>query len=65
MTSDADLDQLAVERATVQVSGASEAEVAVTKALDAHVAGASTLSYRGDPPELKQDVSGTSKLVKR
>lgn len=63
--SDADLDQLAVERATVQVSGASEAEVAVSKALDAHVAGASTLSYRGDPPELKRDVSGTSKLVKR
>jgi hypothetical protein len=63
--SDADLDQLAVERARAKLSGASEAEVAVSKALDAHLGGASTLKYRGDPPELKQDVDGASSLVKR
>lgn len=63
--SDVDVDQLAVQRATARVSGASEAEIAVSKALDAHVGGASTLKYRGDPPELKQDVTGASSLVKR
>ncbi|HEY6176015.1 MAG TPA: head GIN domain-containing protein [Kofleriaceae bacterium] len=63
--SDADLDQLAVERATVTVSGSSEAEVAVSKALDARAQGASSLTYRGDPPELKQDASGASKITKR
>lgn len=63
--SDADLDQLAVQRATATVSGASDAEIAVSRALDAHVHGASSLKYRGDPPELKQDVSGTGSLVKR
>jgi hypothetical protein len=63
--SDADLDQLAVERARAELSGASEAEVAVSKALDAHLGGASTLKYRGDPAELKQDVTGASSLVKR
>jgi hypothetical protein len=63
--SDADLDQLAVERATVKVSGSSEAEVAVSKALDAHTQGASALTYRGDPPELKQDAGGASKITKR
>jgi hypothetical protein len=47
------------------VEGASHAAIAVSKALDAHVSGASTLRYRGDPPDLKQDVSGASKLVKR
>lgn len=61
----ADLDRLTAERATANVAGASEAEIAVSKALDAHVSGASTLSYRGDPPALKQDVTGASKLVKR
>jgi putative autotransporter adhesin-like protein len=63
--SDADLDQLAAERARATLSGASEAEVAVSKSLDAHLGGASTLKYRGDPPELKQDVNGVSSLVKR
>jgi len=63
--SQADLDQLTVERTMAEVAGASEAEIAVFKALDAHVSGASTLSYRGDPPELKQDVTGASRLVKR
>ena len=63
--SDADLDQLAVERARARLSDASEAEVAVSRALDAHLSGASTLKYRGDPPELKQEVNGASSLVKR
>jgi hypothetical protein len=63
--SDADLDQLAAERAKATLSGASEAEIAVSKALDAHLGGASTLKYRGDPPELKQEVNGASSLVKR
>ena len=63
--STADLDQLTVERATAKVEGASEAEIAVSKALDASVSGASTLRYRGDPSELEEDVTGASKLVKR
>jgi hypothetical protein len=62
--SDADLDQLAVERATATLSGSSEAQVAVSKALHANLGGASTLKYRGDPPELKQEVAGASSLVK-
>ena len=63
--SDVDLDQLAAGRANATLSGASEAEVAVSKSLDVHLGGASTLKYRGDPPELKQEVKGASSLVKR
>jgi hypothetical protein len=63
--SDADLDKLAAERASVTVSGSSEADVAVSKALDAHVHGAAQLNYRGDPPELKQDVGGAGHIAKR
>jgi hypothetical protein len=63
-SSDADLDQLAAERVSVTLSGASEAEIAVSKALDAHATGASKLRYRGDPPEVKQDASGASEIAK-
>ena len=63
--SGAELDQLAVERATATLSGASAGELSVSRALDVHLGGASTLKYRGDPPELKQEVTGASSLVKR
>jgi hypothetical protein len=60
-----DLDRLTAERATVRASGSATVDVSVTQALDVHVSGAGTVNYRGNPPELKQDVSGAGTLRKR
>ena len=60
-----ELDQLAAERASVTVSGSANVVVAVSRALDVHISGSATVTYRGDPPDVKQDISGSGRLVKR
>ena len=60
-----DLDQLTAERARVESSSAATVSVDVTRALDVRVSGAATVNYRGDPPELKRDVSTAGTLTKR
>jgi Putative auto-transporter adhesin, head GIN domain len=59
-----ELDQLAAERASVTVSGSGNVVLAVSRALDVHISGSATVTYRGDP-EVKQDISGSGRLVKR
>jgi hypothetical protein len=46
----------------VVLSGASSAEVEVTGALDARLAGSSTLRYLGEPTSIDESVSGASRL---
>jgi Putative auto-transporter adhesin, head GIN domain len=52
-----------VQEATVNVSGASSAKVAVTDALEAIAGGASSVLYRGNPSVLS-NVSGSSTIQK-
>lgn len=47
------------------VSGSANVVVAVSRALDVHISGSATVTYRGDPPDVKQDISGSGRLVKR
>jgi hypothetical protein len=50
------------EKINIDVSGASEATVQVTLALDADVSGKSKLNYYGTPQELKENASGLSTI---
>jgi hypothetical protein len=59
------LEGLTAERASVEADGSATVAVDVTQALDVHVSGASTVTYHGNPPDVKQDVSGAGSLVKR
>lgn len=60
-----DLAQLPAERATVTVSGSGNVAVAASQALDIHISGSGTVTYRGDPPDVKTDLSGSGRVVKR
>ncbi|HEU4729577.1 MAG TPA: head GIN domain-containing protein [Kofleriaceae bacterium] len=59
------LDQLAAERASVKVLGSGNVSIAVSQALEVHITGSGTVTYQGNPSELKQDVTGSGHLVKR
>jgi hypothetical protein len=58
-----DARDLTVEKATVELSGASTGRVTVAKELVAEASGASTLHYGGEPAELKKQVSGASTIA--
>lgn len=47
------------------VSRSANVMVAVSRALDVHISGSATVTYRGDPPDVKQAISGSGRLVKR
>ncbi len=49
--------------AYLELSGASRAEISVSKTLSIKASGASKVSYKGNP-EVKQNLSGASKVVK-
>ena len=55
----------AAMRASATISGSGEVAIDVSRALDAHVSGAGTITYHGDPTELSKDVSGSGRVVKR
>ncbi len=50
--------------AYLELSGASRAELSVSKTLSIKASGASKVSYKGNP-EVKEDLSGASKVVKK
>lgn len=56
------LPQLRAGEAEVSVDGASRADVNVEGALTARAAGASTITYTGDPASVDQDASGASTI---
>lgn len=60
--STADLDNFAVNDASVEASGASRANVNVSGTLDANASGASSIRYSGDPTLGNIDESGASSV---
>jgi len=49
----------------VSLSGASSADVYASEYLDASVSGVGSITYYGDPKEVKKDVSGVGSISKR
>jgi hypothetical protein len=58
-----DAKRLAVEEASVELSGASTGFVNASKALTAEASGASSLRYRGQPTDVTKQASGASTIV--
>ena len=55
---------LLAETVSLEISGAGEAEINVTKELKAHISGAATVRYKGDPAKVDTDVSGAGSIKK-
>ncbi len=53
-------DEFQTENCRVEISGAGEAKVFATETLEVNVSGAAEVRYRGNPGEVKQDVSGAA-----
>lgn len=60
-----DAEDLRVEDAEVETSGASRASVAATNDLKVNASGASKISYTGEPKNIKQNSSGASSVTKK
>lgn len=58
-------ENLRVENAEVEASGASKATVAATNDLDVNASGASKITYIGEPKNIKQNSSGASSVAKK
>ena len=56
------LADVETDEASVEASGASSVEVWVNDELDARASGASSIAYRGDPPRVIVDSSGSSSV---
>lgn len=54
--------ELTIDALTIDLSGASEAEVSVTGSLSAGASGASTLRYMGSPTITRSETSGASSI---
>jgi hypothetical protein len=54
------LGELTVRSATIELSGASSALIHATEEIDATASGASTVTYIGNPPSVREDTSGAS-----
>jgi hypothetical protein len=55
---------LLAEVVSLDISGAGEAEVNVTKELSADISGAATVRYKGEPAKIETDVSGAGSIKK-
>lgn len=61
---DANCYGLQADDATVSVSGVGDVKVYAGKKLDANVSGTGSIHYKGNPDDVKQQVSGTGSVVK-
>ncbi len=52
-----------IDKATLEVSGASSAELLVKNSLTADLSGASTLRYKGQPSDVETETSGAASIV--
>jgi len=59
------LDDLSTARASLELSGASIADLEATERLEVDLSGASVVEYRGDPEVVERDVSGGSRVTQR
>src|SRR5450432_756493 len=55
---------LLAENTKVDISGAGSADVFASVRLDAHVSGVGSIHYKGNPPNVKQEVSGAGSISK-
>lgn len=55
-------DDMETEEFMLNISGAGEASVFVTKTLDVNVSGASHVRYKGNPQTIRQETSGASSI---
>jgi hypothetical protein len=55
---------LLAENTKVDISGAGSAQVYASVGLDAHVSGVGSVHYKGNPANIKQDVSGLGSISK-
>jgi hypothetical protein len=55
---------LLAEIVTLNISGAGDAEINVTKELYAEISGAGTVRYKGEPPKVDTNVSGAGSIKK-
>ena len=55
---------LMTEITSLDISGAGEAEIYVTKELYADISGAASVRYKGDPPKVDSSVSGAGSIKK-
>jgi len=60
-----DAKELKAETARIALSGAGSLSVYASKTLDVHVSGAGKVSYYGDPPEVRKDISGAGSFEKK
>jgi hypothetical protein len=54
---------LETQRSTVTIEGSGTAEVFATEVLDVTISGSGTVSYRGSPAQVIQEISGSGGLV--
>lgn len=55
-------EEFQTQECYVEISGAGEADVWVTEKLDVDVSGAAEVHYKGNPGEVKQDISGAAEV---
>lgn len=56
--------ELLTENTKIEISGGGEAEVFAAQSLDVSVSGAGEVKYKGNPPSIKQDISGAGNVRK-
>ena len=56
--------ELLAETVSLSISGAGEAEINVTKELNADISGAANVRYKGDPQKVDSNVSGAGSIKK-
>jgi carbon monoxide dehydrogenase subunit G len=60
-----DAGELRAEVVEVAVSGAGAVTVHATRSLEVSISGSGTVTYGGEPPEVRESISGSGRLVKR
>ncbi|MDD4553710.1 MAG: DUF2807 domain-containing protein [Bacteroidales bacterium] len=55
---------MVAETYDIEISGAGEAQINVTKKIAAEISGAGTVKYKGSPSEIDQNVSGAGSIKK-
>jgi hypothetical protein len=56
--------QLITENASIELSGAGDAEVFASKSLKADLSGAGNVAYKGNPPSVNKEISGAGSVSK-
>ncbi|HEY3660129.1 MAG TPA: DUF2807 domain-containing protein, partial [Candidatus Udaeobacter sp.] len=55
-------DRLQAKTAEISITGAGDAEIAVTDTLSAVITGAGKVTYSGNPPTIKKQITGAGTI---